>query len=79
MQAYNYGTDLVEVSSHNTATKICIPFEGNIYSVSGKHPVFPPMTDVPPFHVSCLHLMYPTFESGLIAQGVLTEAGALVA
>jgi hypothetical protein len=57
----------------------CIPFEGNIYSVSGKHPVFPPMTDVPPFHPNCLHLMYPTFESGLIAQGVLTEAGALVA
>ncbi|MHA1302141.1 MAG: phage minor capsid protein [Candidatus Heimdallarchaeaceae archaeon] len=70
VQAQNYGTDLVEISSHNTTTPICIPFEGNIYSIRGKHPVFPPLMDVPPFHPNCLHLMYPTFESGLIAQGI---------
>ncbi|GAG70788.1 unnamed protein product, partial [marine sediment metagenome] len=71
VQAQNYGTDLVEVSSHNTTTKICIPFEGNIYSIKGTHPVFPPLTDTAPFHPNCLHLIYPTFESGLIAQGIL--------
>jgi len=70
MQANNYGTDLVQISSHNTTTAICIPFEGNIYSVKGGHPVFPPLSDTPPYHPNCLHLMYPTFESGLIAQGI---------
>jgi len=70
IQSQNYGTDLVEVSSHNTTTRICIPFEGNIYSIRGSHPVFPPLPDSPPFHPNCLHLMYPTFESGLITQGI---------
>ena len=71
VQAQNYGTNLVEISSHNTTTKICIPFEGNIYSISGTHKIFPPLPDSPPFHPNCLHLMYPTFESGLITQGLL--------
>ena len=79
MQSVNYGTDLVEISSHNTTTKICIPFEGNIYSLSGTSKVFPPFTDAPPFHPNCLHLMYPTFISGLQAEGILNEAGELVA
>ena len=70
VQSQNYGTDLVEISSHNTMTAICIPFEGNIYSIKGQHPVFPPLSDSPPYHPNCLHLMYPTFESGLIAQGI---------
>lgn len=78
MQAANYGTDLVEISDHNTTTAICIPFEGNIYSVSGADPRFPPLSDTPPYHPNCLHLMFPTFESGLITQGVLSEAGELI-
>ncbi len=79
VQSANYGTDLVEVSSHNTTTAICIPFEGNIYSTSGTHKIFPPLSDTPPYHPNCLHLMYPTFESGLRAQGILNEEGELVA
>lgn len=70
IQSQNYGTDLVQVSSHNTTTAICIPFEGNIYSISGTHLYFPPLTDTPPYHPNCLHLTYPTFESGLITQGI---------
>jgi len=79
VQSANYGTDLVEISSHNTTTPICIPYEGNTYSISGTSKVFPPLPDSPPFHPNCLHLMYPTFESGLIAEGVLNEEGELVA
>lgn len=79
MQAANYDTDLVEISSHNTTTAICIPFEGNIYSVSGRDPRFPPLSDTPPYHPNCLHLMFPTFVSGLMAEGILNEAGELVA
>jgi hypothetical protein len=70
-QAKNYGTDLVIVSSHNTTTAICIPFEGKIYSISGEDKRFPPLFDTPPFHPNCLHLIYPQFESALEASGQL--------
>lgn len=69
----NYDTDLVQVSSHNTTTAICMPFEGKIFSVSGKDNRFPPLMDEPPFHPNCLHLMYPYFESALEATGKLQE------
>ena len=79
MQARNYDTDLVIISSHNTTTRICMPFEGKIFSVSGNDKRFPPLNDSPPYHPNCLHLMYPTFISGLQAEGILNEAGELVA
>ena len=71
-EAKNYDTDLMQISSHNTTTKICMDFEGKIFSVSGKDPRFPPLTDTPPYHPNCLHLMFPTFESGMKAQGTLS-------
>lgn len=76
VQANNYGTDLVQISSHNTRTTICLDFEGKIFSLSGKDPRFPAFTFAPPFHPNCLHLMFPTFESGLVAQGVLDSMSA---
>ena len=70
-QGLNYNTDLMEISSHNTSTAICMPYEGKIFSVSGKDPRFPPLVDSPPYHPNCLHLMFPTFESALQTQGTL--------
>jgi len=70
-QCANYDTDLVQISSHNTTTHICIPFEGNVYSISGTSKLFPPLFDTPPYHPNCLHLMYPTFISGMQADGTL--------
>jgi len=71
MQGRNFGTDLMQVSSHNTETRICMPFEGKIYSASGKDFRFPPLTDSPPFHPNCLHLIMPAFESAMEVQGTL--------
>lgn len=62
--AKNYDTNLVQVSDHNTKTEICIPYEGNIYSIDGKGK-YPPLEDTPPYHPNCLHLLYPVFESAL--------------
>lgn len=70
-QARNYDTDLVEISTHNTTTAICLPFEGKVFSISGKDTRFPPIDEFPPFHPNCLHLMFPTFESGMEAEGTL--------
>ena len=75
-QCGNYDTDLVQVSSHNTTTVICMEFEGKVYSISGKDKRFPPLTDSSPFHPNCLHLMFPTFESGMEAQGSLESFSA---
>ena len=75
-QAKNYGTDLVQVSSHNTTTAICLPFEAKVFSVSGKDPRFPPLTETPPYHPNCLHLIFPTFESAMEVQGTLKAFSA---
>ena len=76
MQAANYDTDLIQISSHNTTTEICMEFEGKIFSVSGKDKRFPPLTESPPYHPNCLHLMFPTFVSGMQAQGTLESFSA---
>lgn len=71
--AKNYSTDLMIVSSHNTSTAVCQQFEGKIFSISGKDKRFPQLTATPPFHVNCLHLIFPQFESALEVQGTLEE------
>lgn len=72
-QARNHGTDLVQISSHNTTTAICIDYEGRVYSISGDDKRFPPLDNTPPYHPNCLHLMYPTFESAMEVQGTLDK------
>ncbi len=76
IQGRNLGTDLMQVSSHNTETRICMPFEGKIYSASGKDFRFPPLTDSPPYHPNCLHLIMPAFESAMEVQGTLKAFSA---
>ena len=76
MQGRNLGTDLMQVSSHNTETRLCMPFEGKIYSASGKDFRFPPLTDSPPYHPNCLHLIIPAFESAMEVQGTLNAFSA---
>jgi hypothetical protein len=73
LTCHNYDTDLVQISSHNTTTAICLPFEGKIFSLSGKDKRFPPFTEEPPFHPNCLHLMYPYFLGALEETGTLKE------
>jgi len=71
VQANNHSTDLMQVSSHNTLTRICIPYEGKIYSISGNDKRFPALFDTPPYHPNCLHLLFPTFETAMEVQGTL--------
>ena len=60
-----YKNDLVEVSDHGTDCIICIPYEGNIYSLSGKHPTYPYIEAYTPFHPRCQHHIRPTSEVAL--------------
>jgi hypothetical protein len=69
MTAQNYGTDLVRVSSHNTTSEVCQPFEGKVFSISGDNPDFPKLTVKPPYHVNCLHYLTPVLEGTLKRSG----------
>ena len=57
-----YENDLIEISDHGTTTEVCLPFEGNIYSISGKNKTYPLLTEWPPFHPNCQHSAAPTSE-----------------
>lgn len=63
-----YDNDLVQVSAHGTTTPICLPYEGNVYSLSGKHPVYPYLDAYTPFHFRCQHSILPTSEVALEAR-----------
>lgn len=64
------GSDLVQVSSHNTQTPFDSQFEGKIYSLSGKDPDFPQATFLPPFHLGCLHNLTVVFRETLQNRGI---------
>jgi len=67
--------DLYKISSHGTTCALCAPFEGRVYSKSGKNPDFPPLSDafgkIDPngandltntylnIHPNCLHVLTP--------------------
>ena len=60
--AKEYGHDLVKMTHHATSCHICSPYEGKIYSISGKDEKYPPLSSVPGFgagynniHPNCRH------------------------
>ncbi|MCK9598412.1 MAG: phage minor capsid protein [Candidatus Omnitrophota bacterium] len=64
-----YDNDLVEVSSHGTDCEICMPYEGNIYSISGTHATYEKLPDGgPPWHPNCKHSLLPTSEEALTVR-----------
>lgn len=60
-----YENDLVQWSDHGTVCMACHEYEGNIYSISGKHPTYPPLTESPPLHPNCEHSLLPTTDVAL--------------
>lgn len=55
--AADFGQDLVQVSSHNTTSKICQEYEGRIFSISGRSDKYPKLEATAPFHPNCLHVI----------------------
>ncbi|MBP1971590.1 hypothetical protein J2Z83_003741 [Virgibacillus natechei] len=39
-----YGSDLIEISSHSGARKNCFPYQGKVFSRSGEHGNYPPLS-----------------------------------
>ncbi|BBW97233.1 phage minor capsid protein [Geobacillus icigianus] len=64
----DYGVDLIEVSSHVDARPKCAPYQGKIYSRSGRHPKYPSFNSTSYgdpgglLGVNCRHVIYPFIE-----------------
>lgn len=60
--------DLVEVSSHAGARPKCEPYQGKIFSISGTHPKYPPLSSTSYgdpdglLGINCGHIAYPFWE-----------------
>jgi hypothetical protein len=63
-----YDNDLVVVSSHANPCEICAKYEGKVFSISGKHPTYPAVTLLPPFHAGCSHSIGPTSDIAIAAR-----------
>ena len=59
-RAVNFGIDHMQVSTHPGSCKICQPYEGKIYSVSGQSDEYPSIGEFPsPIHPHCRHTLMP--------------------
>jgi hypothetical protein len=56
------GGDLVRFSEHANPCEICAQYEGNIYSISGNHPVYPQIEQPIPVHPNCEHYYEPVTD-----------------
>lgn len=64
-----YGNDLVQFSQHADPCPICEPLEGQIFSLTGKNPDYPTLTEEPPVHPNCEHDISPTSEAAIAWRG----------
>lgn len=74
--AQEVGSDLVQVSSHNTICAVCAPHEGKIFSISGSDPDFPELEDEPPYHPNCQHSLSVVVREALELDGTLAGYAA---
>lgn len=65
-QLQSMGYDLMQLTDHDAPCPICAPYEGRIYSVSGKSKDYPPLNIVPgirdgywTLHPNCRHRFSP--------------------
>ena len=74
-RAKSYGSDLVEISSHLDAREGCSPYQGKVYSLSGRSKIYPSLSSTSYgepaglFGINCRHQMYPYFP------GISSPAG----
>lgn len=59
-----FDNDLVEIPEHDNPCDECKPYQGQVYSISGNHPKYPPLPDGgPPWHPRCEDICNPTSEN----------------
>jgi hypothetical protein len=67
-----FENDLVQIDRHdNPCEEICAEYQGNVYSISGKHPDYPELPDGgPPWHPRCLLPGTRVISPGGIIAGI---------
>lgn len=71
--ATEYGSDLVQVSDHNTTCRICAEYEGKVFSISGNDKRFPPLNIGFPLHPNCMHSLTVYFADAQ-PEAILEQA-----
>jgi hypothetical protein len=67
-RARDWEADLIQLSAHAGARPGCSPYQGNVYSISGKHPKYKPFDDTSYgepsgiLGINCRHHFWPFFE-----------------
>ncbi len=69
-RANEFGVDIIQISSHGGSCPICVPYEGKIYSLSGKSKQYPRYDIGMPIHPNCKHtiLMRPDLQDRNIEE-----------
>lgn len=66
-QLVENGYDLVQISTHWPTCDLCAALQGRVYSISGRDPRFPPLSEVfgkyTIIHPNCRHIVTPWMES----------------
>jgi hypothetical protein len=73
------GGDLVTISVHSGSCPVCLPIQGKTYSLTGKTPGFPVLTDDkrPPIHPNCGHVLVGDSADVLEEENVLDQMRAV--
>lgn len=67
-RALTFGVDIMQVSTHPNSCDICKPYEGKVYSISGKSEKYPKLDTQPPYHPHCRHTFLPRPDLGDISE-----------
>lgn len=62
-----FQNDLVIIPPHDDPCPICEPYQGQVFSLSGKHPFYPPVIDIP-IHPNCEDHYSPTSEDAIAIE-----------
>ncbi len=57
------GLDLVRVDKHPHIADACSPYDGKVFSLTGRTPGYPILDKIPPFHPRCRHSLLPAREN----------------
>jgi len=55
--ALQYDMDLVQISAHSDSCPYCLQFQGRVFSISGSTKEFLVLSEYPPYHPYCEHIM----------------------
>lgn len=60
------GDDLIEIDKHPHKADVCSPYDGNIFSLTGRTKGYPVIKKLPPFHPNCQHTAFAAAANYLV-------------